>query len=146
MWAPLLSKGLAMGMGAAVATLGGAGITAAAAIHSTHPHPTRGAVVRNLLKGTVLGDIQSVSTTGGADGKGHMTIVEPDGTSLTVSFTPKTVVALYQGQGKKLTKETTANLSKGDIVALKEVRHKKGSTASSSEALTRIVLNTGFHS
>ncbi len=135
---PVLTKVALIGVGAATTALGGstlaasaaslpnAGTHASAALHSAHAgrhHPRWGMAA---LRGTVLGKVVSDTTTGGAHGGGQLIISQPDGGTLTYSFTRVPHIFLYHGQGERVTRVSQQTLASGMVVIVKGFRNKAG--------------------
>lgn len=127
---------------AATGLLALAGGTTAALAATSSPTPTPSSTAkvhhhRGILRHGAVGEVTSLATSGGVLGAGQIVIKQPDGNSLTFNLTSKTRVMDYQGRGVKPTQETIADISQGELVAVRQ-RDVAGTD------FARLVLNLGF--
>lgn len=137
----LTRTALAVAAGAAVASVGGA-IAVSASTSSNHSKPSAG-VAHGLHRGwhhlpRMVGLVTSETSSGGALGKGQITVTAPDGKSLTLSLTPGTKVWRYHGPGERPTEEPIGALSDNEVVVV------TGRGLFSSRHLARHILDLGI--
>lgn len=87
------------------------------------------------LRGLVIGEVTSFSSTGGAASVGTITVLTPDGKAITANLAKHARVLAYQGRGVKPTKETVSALgAKTDEMVAVRVVARRAHTASTSTA------------
>ena len=87
---------------------------------------------RRGLGGLVIGELTSISTTGGAASQGTISVRVPDGQMVTASLAKRTRVYAYQGPGTKPTAETVSQLKDNEMVAIRTVVRRAAGTGSST--------------
>ena len=102
-----------------------------------------GARARRALGGLVIGELTSVSTTGGAVSQGTISVRVPDGQTVTASLAKRTRIFAYQGPGTKPTAETLAQLKDNEMVAIRIVV-RRTATGSSAAAAASAAANGSF--
>jgi outer membrane protein assembly factor BamB len=137
----LTRTALAVAAGAAVASVGGV-IAVSAATSTTQPKPAASGV-HGLHRGwrhlpRMVGLITSETSSGGVLGKGQITVMAPDGKSLTLSLTPGTKIWRYHGPGERPTVEALSALSTNEVVVV------TGRGLFSSRHLARHILDLGI--
>jgi len=130
------------GSGTGAGTAAGAGATGSGA--GTKP----AASLRQLGK-LVIGEVTSLSATGGAASVGTITIQTPDGKTVTANLAKRTRVFAYHGPGVKPTSGTVSALKTDELVAVRVVARKAAtsSTATSTTAGARyaaLIVDLGF--
>lgn len=121
------------------ATNAGAGANAAgnraARRTGTGTAGARRAPLRQLGR-LVIGEVTSLSTSGGAASAGTITIQTPDSKSVTANLAKHTRVVAYQGPGVKPKAEVLSALKTDEMVAVRIVARKKptASTATGTQA------------
>ncbi len=136
------------------ATNAGAGANAAgnraARRTGTGTAGARRAPLRQLGR-LAIGEVTSLSTSGGAASAGTITIQTPDSKSVTANLATRTRVVAYQGPGTKPTPENLSTLETktDELVAVRIVARKKptASTATGTQAPVRyavLIVDLGY--
>ena len=96
--------------------LAAAGVKANA---SAGAKPPSRAAARRALGGLVIGEITSISSTGGAASAGTISVRVPDGKTVTANLAKRTRIYAYHGPGDKPTAEPVSKLGQNEMVAVR---------------------------
>jgi len=108
----------------------------------------RAAPLRQLGK-LVIGEVTSLSTSGGAASVGAITIQAPDGKTVTANLAKRTRVFAYHGRGVKPTAEALTDLKTNELVAVRVVTRRAATSSTASGTTTgtpyaALIVDLGF--
>lgn len=101
---------------------------------------TAAARAARRLGGLVIGELTSVSSTGGAASVGTISVRVPDGQTITAKLAKRTRIYAYQGPGTKPTTEALSGLRSDEMVAVRIVRRGTGTSASGTAGAGAVTL------
>ena len=106
--------------------------TGAKANASTGAKAKARAAARRARGGLVIGELTSVSPSGGAASQGTISVLVPDGQTVSANLVKRTRVLAYQGPGTKPTTETLSQLRQNEMVAVRIVRRPAAGSGTGS--------------